>query len=240
MGFSTSAFESLLIAAVGDIFFVHQRGVCIAFITFLLNAASSLVSIVCGHITTNIGWIWLFHILQIFTVFQFLLMFFFCPETTYIRDKAYDIDQVQEDKMEKLVETEHQRALAEQEPTSDGDDATPSTTRHLKKTYLQSLAVYTGTYEDANFIKLITGPFITLLNLATLWECVCSALLTMWYVTSGISQAAIFSAPPWNFDAAQIGNMSVGPFVGGIIGSAIVGITSDPLLKWCTKINKGI
>jgi len=54
-GFSTSAFESLLIAAVGDMFFVHQRGIRVAFITFILNAASSLAAIICGQVTAGLG-----------------------------------------------------------------------------------------------------------------------------------------------------------------------------------------
>jgi len=166
-------------------------------------------------------------------------MFLFCPEATYIRDHAYDIDQVQDDKLEQLAETEHRRQKNE---TAEGStlEAAPPTPVPPKKTFVQELAVYTGTYEKANIIKLLIGPFITLLNIATCWEAVVSGVLTMWYVTSGISQAAIFAAPPWNFNAAQIGYLSTGPFVGGLIGSAVMFLTSDPVAKWMTKINKGI
>jgi MFS family permease len=241
-GFSTSAFESLLIAAVGDMFFVHQRGIRVAFITFVLNAASSLASIICGQVTAGLGWVWLFHLLQIFTVVQFVLMFLFCPESTYIRDHAYDIDQVQDEKLEQLVETEQRRQHHGKDVTEGATlESTASTVPPPpKKSFRQELAVYTGKYEDANIIKLLIGPFITLLNIGTCWEAVCSGILTMWYVTSGISQAAIFSAPPWNFDAAQVGYLSTGPFVGGLVGSAIIAFTSDPIAKFLTKINKGI
>jgi MFS family permease len=59
-GFSTSAFESLIIATVGDIYYVHQRGLRISFINFILNAASSLASVICGQVFQNLGWLWLF------------------------------------------------------------------------------------------------------------------------------------------------------------------------------------
>ena len=59
-GFSTSAFESLIVATVGDIYFVHQRGLRISFINFVLNSASSLASIICGVVFAHLGWLWLF------------------------------------------------------------------------------------------------------------------------------------------------------------------------------------
>lgn len=65
-GFSTSAYESLIIASVGDMYFVHQRGLRIAVINFILNAASSLSSIICGQVYQNLGYLWLFHLFQIF------------------------------------------------------------------------------------------------------------------------------------------------------------------------------
>jgi hypothetical protein len=59
-------------------------------------------------------------------------------------------------------------------------------------------------------------------------------------VTTAIIQAGIFAGPPWNFDAAQIGYLSTGPFVGGAVGSAIIAFTTDPSAKWLTRLNKGI
>jgi MFS family permease len=244
-GFSTSAFESLIVAAVGDIYFVHQRGIRVALITFILNASSSLASIICGQITADLGWPWLFHILQIFVVVQFVLMFLFCPESTYIRDHAYDIDTVQDDKLEQLAETEHRRAGVQKEVGSEGMNvqhttSTISTPPPPRKTFVQTLAVFTGKYTNDNLINLVIGPFVTLLNIGACWSTVTSGLLTMWYVTSAIMQAGIFAGPPWNFNAAQIGYLSTGPFVGGAVGSLIMIATSDPLAKWLTKLNKGI
>jgi hypothetical protein len=169
-------------------------------------------------------------------------MFLFCPETTYIRDHAYDIDQIQDDKLEQLAETEHRR--------EERKDATVDATRlesvssvrppRPKKTFVQELAVFTGTYSHDNAIKLIVGPFVTLLNVGACWSTIASGLLTAWYVTTAIIQAGIFAGPPWGFDAAQIGYLSTGPFVGGAVGSAIIAFTTDPAAKWMTKKNKGI
>jgi len=229
-GFSTSAFESLIVAAVGDTFFVHERGLRVALITFILNSASSLASIICGQITANLGWSWVFHILQIFVVTQFILMFLFCPESTYIRDHIYDIDQVQDEKLGQLAETEHRREAGIKGVDENGVTVERTNTRPIatKKSFLQTLAIFTGTYTTDNIIKLVVGPFVTLLNVGACWSTVTSGLLCMWYVTSAIMQAGIFAGPPWAFNAAQIGYLSTGPFVGGAVGSAIMVFTSDP------------
>jgi predicted MFS family arabinose efflux permease len=42
VGFSTSAYESVLYAAVGDLYFVHERGAQIAVIAFILAGVSDL------------------------------------------------------------------------------------------------------------------------------------------------------------------------------------------------------
>ena len=56
-GFSFSAYESLIFSTVADLFFVHQRGVFISFFGFALAAVSNLTSVVCGPITSTLGWV---------------------------------------------------------------------------------------------------------------------------------------------------------------------------------------
>jgi hypothetical protein len=60
------------------------------------------------------------------------------------------------------------------------------------------------------------------------------------YVGSAIILSGIFAGPPWSFNAAQIGYLGVGPFVGGLIGSLVCGFTGDYVIKFMTKRNKGI
>ncbi|KAH6721652.1 serine/threonine kinase 16 [Leptodontidium sp. MPI-SDFR-AT-0119] len=231
-GFSTSAFESLIVASVGDMYFVHQRGLRIGFINFILNAASSLASIICGVVFADLGWLWLFHMFQIFLVVQFILMFLFCPETAYLRDTRYETDTAMDDNLGDLAkyEKEHQEVVV-------GVDAANVP---KKKTFVQELAIYTGRYSEDNMLKYLAGPFITLLNPAACYAIITSGLLNSWYVGSAIILAGVFSGPPWNFGPAEIGYLGAGPFVGGMIGSIFVGWASDPIIKYMGKRNKGV
>lgn len=176
-GFSTSAFESLIVATVGDIYFVHQRGPRISFINFVLNSASSLASVICGQVFQKLGWLWLFHMFQIFLVVQFVLMFLFCPETTYVRNPHYDIDIAVDEKLEDaaVIEASHKETVGE---PGQGEPTTASVPR--KKTFTQELAVYTGVYSHDSVIKFLIGPFLTLLNPAACYAVIASGLLNSW------------------------------------------------------------
>ena len=55
-GFATCAYESLVISVVGDLFFVHQRGLYVSVIIFTLNCVSNMSPIICGPVTNNLGW----------------------------------------------------------------------------------------------------------------------------------------------------------------------------------------
>ncbi|KPI38427.1 putative MFS-type transporter [Cyphellophora attinorum] len=217
-GFSTSAFESLIVSTVGDIYFVHQRGLRIAVINFILNAASSLASIICG----------------IFCVFQFLLMFFFCPETTYLRDTRYNTDLTGADAPE-VMGVESKPDVEKPVEHAEQDMNVPT-----KKTFVQELAVYTGVYSQDSIFKFLLGPFLTLLNPAACYAVIASGLLNSWYVGSAIILAGIFAGPPWTFNAAQIGYLGAGPFIGGLIGSLVCGFFGDHVIKYLTRRNKGI
>lgn len=236
-GFSTSAFESLIVATVGDMYFVHQRGSRVAVINFILNSASSLASIICGQVFANLGYLWLFHMFQIFLVVQFVLMFLFCPETTYIRDVRYETDMLKDDeKLEQLAHIEgdyrekHNNTLARTETSA----TIP------KRSFVQELRVYTGKYHNEWIFKDLFGPFLTLANPAACYAVITSGLLNSWYVGSAIIISGIFSGPPWAYNAAQVGYLGAGPFIGGMIGSALTAIAGDPVITWMAKRNKGV
>ena len=173
-GFSFSAYESLIFSTVADLFFVHQRGVFISFFGFALAAVSNLTSVVCGPITNTLGWVsrlmsingrterltssqhYLFHILDALLGFQLLLVFFFVPETAYERDVGLEIDQnVDDSAMEKPAQVKIERV-----DDVTGNDRSASTSTPPKKTFFQSLAIFTGTHSDENLLPLILAPIL--------------------------------------------------------------------------------
>ncbi|KAL5116025.1 hypothetical protein ACEQ8H_006036 [Pleosporales sp. CAS-2024a] len=249
-GLSVSAFESLVVSMIGDLFFVHQRGTFMTPIQFILGAASNFSAIIVGPIATHLGWRWLFHILIPFAALEVILLFFFVPETSYRRDHhRYDMNESSQDNLQNVV-VALEKSHGKMAKTGDDDDdmvkiesATTSTLPGLgpkKKTFVQELAIFTGTYSTDNLLQLVVAPFAVCANLAVLWMVIVTGGLTAFFVAQSYVMAQIFMAPPYLLSAAGVGYLSVGPFLGGLLGSLVLGASLDGLIKWCSKQNKGV
>lgn len=243
--FNSSAFESLVVAMIGDLFFVHQRGGFMTLIQFILGAASNFSAIIVGPIATNLGWRYLFHMLIPFTALEVVLLFFFVPETNYNRDHRYDIDELSNDNLADLAAIEKRHAGNDEKAGSDDmvkiETATSSPpAMRPKKTFVQELAIFTGTYSNDNLLQLVIAPFAVCANMAVLWMVILTGGLTAFFVAQSYVMAQIFMAPPYLLSAAGVGYLSLGPFLGGLLGSLLLGATLDPLIKWCAKKNKGV
>lgn len=247
-GFGVAAYESLIISVIGDLYFVHERGRYTSAIMFLLAGVSNISSVITGYVTNNLGWKWLFHLLIIFIGAQIILVFFFCPETTYIRDKRFETDEVANDDLKALadVEKRHKTQLDGSKEYCGQDFAqleTISTTFSSvppKKTFWQQTALFTGKYSDENLLQLVIAPFAVCSNVAVLWFVLVSGTVTATYVAQAYVVAQIFSFPPYNLTPSGVGLLFLGPFVGGIIGSLLLGAIFDPIIKWFCAKNKGV
>ena len=247
-GFATSAFESIVVTVIGDMYFVHERGIRISLLNFVFGAISSLVSVITGPITTNLGWNYCFWILLPFCCVQWILMILFCPESSYNRDALYDLDTNVDENFEQLAALEHKYGHNEKLSGSDNDE--PATqvrtgvwTRSVptaRKSFFKRLAPAGGIYSPDNLIRLILAPFLALSNIAALWVIIMSGLIVAWYVGVSFIMAQWFSPPPYNYTAADVGYLSIGPAIGGLCASLSMSVISDPTIKFFVKRNKGI
>ena len=162
------------------------------------------------------GWHYLFHILDACLGFQLLLVFLFVPETAYERDVRLDIDQNVDDSYEEKAAVEKLEHGEDATRTSSGP-APPA-----KKTFWQSLAIFTGKHSDENLIPLLLAPLAVNLNLGALWMVVVTGMLSSFYVSQSFVAAQIFAFPPYLLNAAGVGYMFVGPFIGGLLGSIVL------------------
>lgn len=247
-GFGISAYESLVIAVVGDLYFVHQRGLYMSAVQFLLGAISNFSSVGCGAVAAKLGWKYLFHLLVACLGFNLILLLLFCPETSYIRDQRYNIDETADDDLKGLSEAERRHVeCSQRSKEASASDLAPTETHtsiivtvRPPKTLVQEMAIFTGVYSDENLLQLVIAPFAVCSNLAIFWIVVVSGVVTATYVAQAFVLAQIFSFPPYNLDASGIGYLSLGPFIGGVIGSIVLGFVSDPIIKLFSARNKGV
>ncbi|KAG4416208.1 hypothetical protein IFR04_010665 [Cadophora malorum] len=232
-GLSVSTYESLLLVVIGDLFFVHERGIYMSIVSFLLAAISNLASVVTGPITTNLGWKYLFHIFIAISAFHTILQTLFVPETTYVRAKKYEIDELatgyEEADLEKAPRTQ------ELENTVTRQSVVPA-----KKTFLQNMKLFDGTYSDENFLQLVIAPFAVCSNLSVLYIVIVQGWFVCLFVAIAFVIAQIFGLPPYLLSPSGIGYLSLGPFVGGVIALLLFGAITDPLIMFMTRRNKGV
>lgn len=108
-----------------------------------------------------------------------------------------------------------------------------------RKPFVQLLNPYSGVYSSKPLWRLIIDPFIVLANPAVMWAVLLIAFPTLWLVAINLLIAQVFSAPPYLLSTAELGYMSGGPAVGGLFGALAAGATSDPLIEWASRRNKG-
>lgn len=152
------------------------------------------------------------------------------PETAYERASILEIDQTVDDGMGEKVGKVHVENL----------EGRRNSTIPVKKSYWQSLAIWTGVHSDENIFALLAAPLLVNVNLAALWMVFVTGMLSSFYVSQSFVAAQIFAFPPYNLSAAGVGFMFVGPFLGGLLGSIILALIMDPLILWCTKRNRGV
>ncbi|ROW04546.1 hypothetical protein VMCG_04962 [Cytospora schulzeri] len=251
-GVGCAPFEALVNVAVGDLYFVHQRGIRMAFTNLAVFGGAFFTPIVVGKITHTLMWWWTFYLVAIFCAVCLPAIVFFCPETAYRRDTSLNTDILAGDRTSG-VENGDEHPLSPQddghnfgEKVVNGNPASPpaNTNSHAavpaKVSYLQSLALFNGRKTDESLWKLALRPFPLFLQPAFLWACLIQGTLIGWTVLIGVILGASFIGSPLWWDEVQTGYAYTGPFIGALLGFLIAGGLSDWAARAMTRWNGGV
>ncbi|KAF7544530.1 hypothetical protein G7Z17_g9876 [Cylindrodendrum hubeiense] len=249
-GVGCAPFESLLNAAVGDLYFVHQRGVRMAFTNLAIFGGAFFTPILVGKITESLGWKWTFFFVAIFLAPTLLAVFFFCPETTYRRDASLNTDTtvVEESKPEPSLAQPYSPSPERSSEPSRGFIPFPTSgalqpignANTPKKSFVESLSLFDGRKTDERYWVLLLRPFPLLTHPAFIWGCLIQGTMIGWTVFIGVIVAAIFIGPPYYWGEVMAGYTYTGAFVGALCGFIIAGLLADSSVKYLTRLNKGI
>nr|POE63550.1 protein hol1 [Quercus suber] len=91
-GVGLAPFEALVNASIGDLYFVHERGLRMGLSNLCLFGGAFGTPIIIGKLTDSIGWQWSFYLLAIFTAVMLPLVIFFVPETAFVREDRFNTD----------------------------------------------------------------------------------------------------------------------------------------------------
>lgn len=231
-GLGVTAWESLSLAAVGDMFYLHERGWRTALLVATLACSASLVSIISGVMTQNVGWRYLFIACIPFNAIGLLATILLLPETQFRRPL--------------LVATPSTSHTSENEKSTSNTNESQSVRpeqRHTesvpRRSYVQSLAPTSGTYSERNIFHLLSEIFMHLVNPAVIWILLVSGVMVSLFVVSAYITSQIWSVPPYNLNAAQNGYFYVGGLLGGILAIPI-GDVCDWTARVFAKLNHGV
>ncbi|KAK7969793.1 hypothetical protein PG988_008866 [Apiospora saccharicola] len=241
-GVGTAPFESLVNAAVGDLYFVHQRGVRMAFTNLAVFGGAFFTPVVVGKITHTIGWSWTFYILAIATAISLFGVIFLCPETSFRRSTRLNTDMAADSGRESTSQDEPEKDVGPYSRTTaiKAGSGVSTASSQPKKTYRESLALFDGRKTDESFFKLLFRPFPLFAQPAFLWACLIQGAMIGWTVFIGVILAAVFLGPPRWWSEVETGYAYVGPFVGAVMGFVIAGGLADWSATWLTKRNGGV
>lgn len=245
-GLGVTAWESISLAAVGDMFYLHERGLRTAVIVCSLACMASMVSIISGVLFQTHGYRTLFVAELPFDVAGLLATVFLLPETQFARSTAAampfpdrlsgraSIQHESSEKDEKERAQNVEEAAPPPPPRSNSvvtDENNGATTGVPKKSYITTLAPWSGTvYTKKSIPHLLAEIFVHLINPAVFWILMVSAVLVCFFVVSAYILSQIFSVPPYNLDVAANGYFWTGAFLGGLLA---VGV--GPLCDWTAR-----
>lgn len=109
-----------------------------------------------------------------------------------------------------------------------------------KKSYVQSLAPYSGRLSRDSWFRVMFRPFILFAYPAVLWSTVVYSLSVGWLIVLSESVSEIYRTETYNFTALQAGLVYISPFIGGVLGTVVAGKVSDVIVRWMARRNDGV
>ncbi|RDW82986.1 hypothetical protein BP5796_04477 [Coleophoma crateriformis] len=255
-GLAAAVNETLYQMTISDLFFVHQRGTMNGIYVLMLLAGGYLSPVASGYVNAMQGWRWPFWYCAIFTGILSIAFLFLLEETKYQIPVIQSLQSTSVssqfgsnfgEKTRVVESTFHQAELAP--PHTAEPEIDPEARRAISidnsipmKTYWERLAIYTPSFGiRTSFWYHFYQPFVILFTFpAILFAAVQYGFTLAAISILAVVQADVFPSEPYNFSSIGIGNLSLPPLIGGVLGAIFGGPLVDYYIVWCTKRNGGI
>ena len=236
-------YMTMVMIGVGHPYSALKHVLCTVYADNSSFNQSFLTPMAAGTQATRSGWRSSYATLGIFNAIFLVLFVFLYEETKYVPiiTGQAQIDTPQEDIPEN---TEQDRKSALQSDTKISVHTGPSNLNHELdpniplNSWRKRLALITPTPEP--IYPYYCRPFYILLSFpAVLFAALQYAAGVIWLTITSSVLSLVFPRPPYNFTPEQIGFMSVGPFVGNLIGAIYGGVLGDWSILFFSRRNKG-
>ncbi|KAJ5734461.1 MFS general substrate transporter [Penicillium malachiteum] len=243
-GLAGASNEAIVEITIADLFFVHHRGRMNGLYMTFVMIGSFLTPMAAGVQATNQGWRSSYQTMGIFNAIFLVIFVFLYEETKYIPIFTGE-SQNESSPTESFPEAEDKDQKTKVQPESHITHVGEQSTLHHEidstipmNSWRKRLALVTPTPEP--IWPYFYRPFYVLTSFP-------AVLYTAFQYASGVAfltimssvLALVFPEPPYLFNPEQIGYMSVGPFIGNLIGSVYGGVLGDWSILYFSRKNKG-
>ncbi|CAI7569830.1 unnamed protein product [Penicillium palitans] len=232
MGLAAGAGECLGPLTIADIFFLHERGAVMATYTAALSMGAAGGILVDGLIMISHDWRYIYYVGSALLGAVTILVIFTFPETTFNRhiDEA-EVAVPDDDRFDKAGHLES--TLSENQETVVHSDP------RAKKTYIQSLRLFPGTFTSESLSRVFIRPIVLIMLPPVLWASLVFAV-TIGFLIAITSNFATAFSTAYNFPSWKSGLCFASGMVGSLLGIAFGGHISDWSADWFTRRNGGI
>ncbi|KFY74088.1 hypothetical protein V499_05870 [Pseudogymnoascus sp. VKM F-103] len=219
----TTSYASFLAA----LFFLHERGAVMGMYSSALSCGVAGGIIISGLITIHNTWRTIYYVATALIGALLLLVFLTFPETSYNRDPS----------MVNISEA----SLAQEKPGCSGEylesESIPATPK--RKSYLQELKIYSGTYTSEKLSHLFIRPLALIILPPVLWGSLVMSV-TIGFLVAVTSNVAPAYNTAYGFQPWQTGLCFFSAIVGSLVGIYMGGHLTDKMADWFTKRNGGL
>ncbi|KAH7137426.1 major facilitator superfamily domain-containing protein [Dactylonectria estremocensis] len=241
-GLANAVNETIVQMTIADLYFIHHRGTANGAYMVMVMIGSFLSPIAGGYMADGGNWRQCFWVLFAIEAALWIYFCLFFEESKYIpRIEALRQESPEpslSSASKKLTsDNQTQTATAVSDVPDVADDHVVNPAIPLL-TWRQRLKFITKT--DESLWKCAYTPLIVLFRFpAVAYTAVQYAFSLCWISAQASVISIAFAAPPYNYGPAGIGNMSLGIFLGCILGSIYGGVLSDRTVLWLARRNYG-
>ncbi|KAF5656720.1 major facilitator superfamily transporter [Fusarium heterosporum] len=239
MGFASGAAECLAPLTISDLFFLHERGSIMAIYTTALSAGVGCGIIIAGLITIKHDWRYIYWVAVALIGSCTVLIIFTFPETVYNRngnpDETRAINDPDTDHTQHIKDEVRDTEIVQSEHVTVNRPSAYSFPQ--KRTYWQSLSIYSGVHTKESFFKLFFRPIVLLSLPPVLWATLVMSV-TIGFLVAITSNFAI-AYTTYGFKPWQAGLCFISCPVGAGFGAFLGGRFSDMVADRLTRGNNG-
>ncbi|KAF9887954.1 hypothetical protein FE257_009476 [Aspergillus nanangensis] len=238
-GICMAPMEALVPASIADIWYVHERGFRTAIFNLGVLGGINLAVPIAGAIIQYGSYRIVLHGMGGAFALTLLMVFFWMPESAYVRKDALNIDTGDAAvTVEGKPNLEHLEYKDGASPNADPNNTAAAAEEPIPWT--KELLPYSGYVNHVSFWNTLIRPFYLFASPMVLWATLLFTTCISWLVLISLTLSQIFSAPPYSFSVGAVGATNVASFVASLIGTIVAGPLVDGVATRMARMNRGI